>query len=261
MKFGLCAGLDKINEVAALGYDYIEPPVNSTAALSKEDFAATLAQVKAAPITCEAFNLLFPKTIQVMLTPDEEIAAYLHTAMSRVQQLGGKVAVFGSGKSRGIPEGWTYEATFRRLVAVTRLTGEIAAKYGVTIVIEPLNRTETDTINSMAEGAALCAMVDHPNVKLLCDSYHVAKDNEPFTDIVRLGGVSHVHVATKEGRRYPLAADEDLKALCAALNATQYDGRISIEGKTDDMAADSPVALSVLKAAWEDSVWEGVKKL
>lgn len=253
MKFGLCAGLDKINEVASLGYDYIEPPVNGTATLSDEDFAAKLEMVKAAPIACEAFNLLFPKTMQVMLTPDEEIAEYLHKAMSRVQQLGGKVAVFGSGKSRGIPEGWTYAQAFRRLVDVTRLTGEVAAQYGVVIVIEPLNRTETDTINSMAEGAALCAVVNHPNVQLLCDSFHVAKENEPFTDIVRLGGVSHVHVATKEGRRYPLTADEDLKALYAGLKASGYEGLISIEGKTDDMAADSPVALSVLKNAWEEN--------
>lgn len=253
MKFGLCAPLAKINDVAALGYDYIEPPVNATAALTDEEFAACLQQVKAAPIACEAFNLLFPKTIQVMLTPDEEIAAYLHTALSRVQQLGGKVAVFGSGKSRGIPEGWTYAQTFRRLVAVTRLTGEVAAQYGVTIVIEPLNRSETNTINAMAEGAALCAMVDHPNVKLLCDSYHVATDNEPFTDIVRLGGVSHVHVATKAGRRYPLAADQDHQALFAALKATGYTGRISIEGKTDDMTADSPVALAALKTMWEEN--------
>lgn len=253
MKFGLCAGLDKIGEVAALGYDYIEPPVNGTAALSDEEFAQKLEMVKSAPIACEAFNLLFPKTMQVMLTPDEEIVAYLHKAMSRVQQLSGKAAVFGSGKSRSIPEGWSYEQAFRRLVDVTRLTGEVASQYGVVIVIEPLNRTETDTINSMAEGAALCAMVNHPNVKLLCDSFHVAKENEPFTDIVRLGGVSHVHVATKEGRRYPLAVDEDLKDLYKSLKATGYDERISIEGKTDDMAADSPVALALLKKMWEEA--------
>lgn len=254
MKYGLCAGLDKIAEVAALGFDYLEPPVNGTAALSEEDFEAKLAMVKGASIPCPAFNLLFPKTMQVLVpeTTDDMIAEYLHTAMKRVQLLGGRVAVFGSGKSRNCPEGMTYGEAFRRLVEVTRLTGEIAQQYGVVIVIEPLNRTETNMINSMAEGAALVAMVNHPNVQLLCDSFHVAKENEPFTDVVRLGGVSHVHVATKEGRRYPLEKDADLTALYEALKATNYDGMISIEGKTDDMAQDAPVSIALLKNLWEE---------
>ena len=254
MKYGLCAGLDKIAEVAALGFDYLEPPVNGTAALSQENFEAKLAMVKEASIPCPAFNLLFPKTMQVLVpeTTDDMIAEYLHTAMKRVQLLGGRVAVFGSGKSRNCPEGMTYGEAFRRLVEVTRLTGEIAQQYGVVIVIEPLNRTETNMINSMAEGAALVAMVNHPNVQLLCDSFHVAKENEPFTDVVRLGGVSHVHVATKEGRRYPLEKDADLTALYEALKATNYDGMISIEGKTDDMAQDAPVSIALLKNLWEE---------
>lgn len=254
MKYGLCAGLDKIAEVAALGFDYLEPPVNGTAALSQEDFEAKLTMVQAASIPCPAFNLLFPKTMQVLIpeTTDEMIAEYLHGAMKRVQLLGGKVAVFGSGKSRNRPEGMSYGAAFRRLAEVTRLTGEIAQQYGVVIVIEPLNRTETNMINSMDEGAALVAMVNHPNVQLLCDSFHVAKENEPFTDVVRLGGVSHVHVATKEGRRYPLEKDGDLTALYQALKETDYDGMISIEGKTDDMTHDAPISIALLKNLWED---------
>lgn len=253
MKYGLCAGLDKIAEVAALGFDYLEPPVNGTAALSEEDFAAKLAMVKEASIHCPAFNLLFPKTMQVLVpeTTDDMIAEYLHTAMKRVQLLGGRVAVFGSGKSRNRPEGMSYGDAFRRLVDVTRLTGEIAQQYGVVIVLEHLNRNETNMINSMAEAAALVAAVNHPNVQLLCDSFHAAKENEPFTDVTRLGGVKHVHVATREGRRYPLQADDDLKALFENLKATGYSGLISIEGKTDDMSKDGPAALAVMKNLWE----------
>lgn len=254
MKYGLCAGLDKLAEAAALGFDYLEPPVNGTAALTQEDFEAKLAIARQAAIPCPVFNLLFPKTLQLLLpeTTDEAIAGYLHGALRRVQLLGGRAAVFGSGKSRNRPEGMTYGEAFRRLTEVTRLTGRIASEYGVTIVIEPLNRAESNMINSMAEGAALAAAVDHPNVQLLCDSFHAAKENEPFTDVVRLGGVRHVHVATREGRRYPLEKDGDLAALYAALKETGYDGRISIEGKTDDMAHDAPIAIALLKKLWEE---------
>ena len=253
MKFGVYANLDKIREVAAAGFDYLEPAVNNVAAMTEEEFAAKLEMAESAPIPTPAFCLLFPKTLQLLVseTTDEMIADYLHLALSRVQKLGGKLAVFGSGKSRNRPEGMSYGDAFLRLVEVTRLTGEIAQQYGVAIMVEHLNRSETNMINSMAEAAALVAVVGHPNVQLLCDSFHATKEGEPFSDIARLGGVKHVHVATREGRRYPLSADEDLKALFAVLKETGYAGSISIEGKTDDMAADGPAALEVMKNLWE----------
>lgn len=255
MKFGMCAGLEKMGEVAALGFDYIEPSVSGVAAMTDEEFAAALAAAKEAGLPCPAFNVLFPGTMLLLgdEAKDAEIAAYLNKAFARVQALGGKTVVFGSGKSRRRPDGTSYGDAFRRLVEVTRLIGEIAQQYGVTIVIEPLNREETNMINSMAEGAALAAAVNHPNVALLSDYFHVAKESEPVEDIVRLGGVCHTHMATKEGRRYPMEADEGIRAFFASLKAAHYTGMMSIEGKTDDMAADAPVALKVLKKLWEEN--------
>lgn len=108
-------------------------------------------------------------------------------------------------------------------------------------------------INSMAEGAALAAAVNHPCVALLSDYFHVAKEGEPVEDIVRLGGVCHTHIATREGRRYPMEADAGIRAFFASLKAARYTGMMSIEGKTDDMAADAPAALKTLQKLWEEN--------
>lgn len=256
MQFGLCAKLDVMAEAARLGFDYLEPPVNGVAAMAEEAFAEALAKAREIGLPCPAFNLLFPKTMQ-LLSPEvtnEEIAAYLEGAMARVQALGGRVAVFGSGKSRNRPEGMRYDEAFRRLVEVTRLSGEIAGKYGVTIVIEPLNRSETNMINAMAEGAALVAAANEPHVRLLCDYFHAAKDGEPLTDIVRLGGVHHTHIATREGRRYPVEeGGDDFRTFFRSLKETNYQGLMSIEGKTDDLAADAPRALALLRKLEEEA--------
>lgn len=255
MKFGLCAKLDMLPEAAALGFDYLEPPVNAVAAMTGEEFAAALQAVKAAGIPCPAFNLLFPKTLALLspATTDAQVREYLEGALMRVAALGGETAVFGSGKSRSRPQDMPYGEAFRRLAHLTRLTGEVAARHGITIVIEPLNRTETNMICSMAEGAALVAAADHPNVKLLSDFYHVVTDGEPVEDVVRLGGVSHAHVATRQGRRFPLNGDEALARFMSALKATGYHGMLSIEGKTDDITNDAPAALAVLKKCWEEA--------
>lgn len=256
MKYGVCGGLDKLMDAKRAGFDYLEPPVSGVAALTEKEFAASLAAVRETGLPTPAFNLLFPKTLLLLLTEqvtDADIAAYLDKALARVQALGGRVAVFGSGKSRSRPEGMPYDAAFRRLTEVTRLTGEIASHHGVTIVIEPLNRAESNMINSVAEGACLAAAVDHPNVGLLADYYHMARDGEPISDIARVGGVVHAHIATGDGRRYPTVMEEGLSAFFKALKNTAYQGMVSVEGKTEDMACDGPASILLMKKLWEDA--------
>ena len=255
MKIGFCAKIDRIDEVALAGFDYIEPPVTAAAEWTEEEFEANLAKVKAASIPAHSFNVLFPKTIELLNseTTQESIAAYLHHAFGRVQKLGGKVVVFGSGKSRQKPESMPYDTAFRRLVEVTRLIGQIAMEYGITIVIEPLNRSETNTINSVAEGACLRAAVNHPAVQLLADYYHIAVEHEPPEDIARVCGISHAHIATEIGRRTPLEAEEGFSRMFTAMKQTHFTGSVSVEGKTDDLAADGPVSYAMLKRLWNEA--------
>ena len=236
MKIGFCAKLDRIEEVAAAGFDYIEPPVSAAAAWTQEEFEKYLSLVKNASIPVPSFNVLFPGEI-ALFAPDaeERITQYLHGAFARVQALGGRMVVFGSGRSRKRPENLPYGAAFRRLVEITRLIGDVAGQYGITIVIEPLNRGETNMINSVAEGACLAAAVNHPQVKLLADYYHIAVEHQPPEDLARLGGIAHCHIATAEGRRAPQEAEEGFKTLFAAMKQTGYEGLVSVEGGADDL--------------------------
>ena len=255
MKIGFCAKPEQIGQVAAAGFDYIEPPVNYIAGMTEEEFTSCFAAVQAAAIPCPSFNLLFPKTMQLLAeeTTDEEIAAYLHGALARVQKLGGKIAVFGSGKSRNRPDSMPYDVAFRRLTQVTRVTGEVAGKYGVTIVIEPLNRNESNMINSVAEGACLVAAANHPNVRLLADYYHVAVEKQPVSDIERVTGIAHAHIATALGRLVPVEADKGYYEMFAAMKRTDYKGLISVEGKSENLAADGPISVRLLKQMWEEA--------
>ena len=255
MKIGFCAKPDQAPLAAAAGFDYIEPPVNYIAGLTEEAFTACLDELRKACVPAPSFNLLFPKTMLLLAqdTTDEQIASYLHGALSRVQRMGGKIAVFGSGKSRNRPAEMAYDSAFRRLVRVTKLTGEIADKYDVTIVIEPLNRSETNMINSLGEGACLCAAADHPRVRLLADYYHVAVENQPVSDIERVTGIAHAHIASSAGRRVPTEEDVAYAEMFAAMKRTGYQGLLSVEGKTDDLAADGPKSVWMLKKMWEEA--------
>ena len=255
MRIGFCAKPDQAAKVAAAGFDFIEPPVNALAAMTREEFETAKRQLGEAGIPAPTFNLLFPKPMALLSdgVSDADIREYLTLALSRVRELGGKIAVFGSGKSRMRPEGMSYDAAFRCLVEITRLTGEIAAQHGVTVVIEPLNCNETNMINSLGEGACLVAAVNHPSVALLADYYHVTAENQKVEDIERLCGIAHAHIATAQGRRIPLAKDEGYTRMFAAMKKTGYDGLLSIEGKSDDLLADGPVSAALLKQLWEEA--------
>lgn len=250
MKFGLCASIADIDAIAAMGYDYLECNISQLAGLSDEDFAAQKAKALSASIPVSCYNILFPKNMTV-IGPGydrEATTAYLHKAFSRIRELGGELVVFGSGKVRNRPAEVDFGSAYRQLVEVTQMTGSIAAEYGVTVVIEPLNRGETNMINSMGEGAQLAADVNLPNVRLLTDFFHVAKDGEPVEDVLRIGSFAHVHIAAGKGRLYPLPGqDEQYAMFFGCLREIGYDGRVSIEGKTADMAADGPAALAYLR--------------
>ena len=255
MKIGFCAKLDRIGEVAAAGFDYIEPPVSAAAAWSSEELEHYLEIVKNASIPVPSFNVLFPGDI-ALLAPDTDaqaIARYLRGAFARVQKLGGRVVVFGSGKSRRRPEGVSYGDAFRRLTEITRLIGDIAGEYGITIAIEPLNRGETNMINSVAEGACLAAAANHPQVKLLADYYHIAVEKQPPEDVARVGGIAHCHIASSKSRRAPQEAEEGFKTLFAAMKQTGYDGLISVEGGADDLSKEGPISARLLKNLWEEA--------
>ena len=255
MKIGFCAKIDRIDEVAQAGFDYLEPPVSAVAAWTEEEFEENLGRVRNASISTPSFNVMFPKEIQLLDkdTKDEVITDYLQRAFSRVKKLGGSVVVFGSGRSRMRPEDMPYDEAWRRLVEVTRLIGDAAEPFGITVVIEPLNRTETNMINSVAEGACLRAAVNHPAVKLLGDYYHIAVENQPPEDLARVGGIAHAHIATKIGRKAPLEADEGFQTMFAAMKQTGYQGLLSVEGKADDLLAQGPVCIAMLKKLWEDA--------
>lgn len=250
MRYGICTGLDKLDLLETLGFDYLEASVTATMKLPQEELEGYKEKLKTSKVKCEAFNILFPKTMELVGSnaDQKEITEYLHQAFSMIRDLGGEVVVFGSGKCRKCPEGYDYRKAYRELVEIYRLTGDIAAEYGVRVVIEPLSRAETNMICTMAEGAMLEADVDHPNVALLSDYFHVMANHDRIEDIVTIGKFGHIHVAAGQGRLYPLSEEgEQYREFIHALKAAGYDGRISIEGKTTDMEADGATALKLLR--------------
>ncbi|MFQ9798437.1 MAG: hypothetical protein ACLR23_05365 [Clostridia bacterium] len=63
----------------------------------------------------------------------------------------------------------------------------------------------------------LAAWIHRPNVKVLADGFHMFKEGESMNNIRRAGELAHTHIATLEGRRYPLERDPRLEEFFQAL--------------------------------------------
>lgn len=250
MRFGICVDISRIKEVEALGFDYAEGKLNAVASLPEEEFESLLELCSSSSIRVEAFSLLFPKNMKLLgedAVTKEELSSYLDKAFSCMKAFGADIAVFGSGKSRFVPPSMRWQDAYRSLVGITGFIGEKASEYGITVAIEPLNRDETNLINSLAEGAALMVDVDMGSISLLADLYHMRKEGEPMERISLTSPLAHAHIAVLENRGYPVEKSQEVASFIKALKDASYDGRISIEGKSDDWQRDSLKSLLVLR--------------
>ncbi|TVQ26377.1 MAG: sugar phosphate isomerase/epimerase [Spirochaetaceae bacterium] len=256
MRLGICTSPANAETIARAGYDYIEPALNAVSEITDEAFAEVRGTFAAMPIRAEAFNCLFPGSIRLTgpEVDSDRVRAYLNAALARARELGAEVIVFGSGGSRRVPEGFSHDTALEQVAAMLKVAGPIAKQNDLTIVIEPLRAAEDNLINTAAAGLELATAVGHPNIRLLVDYYHMRSQNESPEIIRRAGNamLRHCHIARLDGRRWPKPTDdEEYGAFFSALADIGYDGRLSIEGSTDDLSADARESIAFLRTATE----------
>jgi len=260
MKLGMCGYItaknadgrefDLLAASKSAGFDYIELPLSRVAGLSETEFSELLVSIKASGLPCEACNVMFPGTLRLTGPQVDRaaISAYLELALGRAAQLGAQVVVFGSAGARNVPEGFPPEQAFLQLVDMLRTAGPIAARNNITLAIEPLNRAESNILQTGAECFTLAKLVNHPNVGLLLDYYHMAKDGDDYGIAVTARDyLRHAHFARLEGRFFPAVMEEDFRAFTSALKRAGYNARLSLEAGFNDFAADAPRALAILR--------------
>lgn len=251
ISFGVCTGFENYQTVAKAGYSYIEDAVRRLLipAEPEEKFEENLKLVKESEIPVKACNFFLPGSLKSTGNEavHDQILEYSETAFRRARKAGVEIIVFGSGGSRNIPGDFSKEEAKQQFIDLCKSMGPIAGKYGVTVVIEPLNRNECNFINSVLEGAEIVEETNHPNIRLLADIYHMKMENEGPESIIEKGQlIKHTHVAEKEGRTPPGVNHEDLGPYINALEGIGYRGRMSVEARWDNFEQQVGPALEEL---------------
>ena len=111
-----------------------------------------------------------------------------------------------------------------------------AEKKGVTLCIEPLNRFETDFLNTCDQGLKLIKAVGSKAVKLHLDTFHMnIEEKNQAAAILKAGKLlAHIHACGCD-RGTPGGDHIDWKPIVAALKKIGYQGDVVIESFTTDV--------------------------
>lgn len=199
-------------------------------------------------LRAECFNSFIPADLKVTGPGVDKVRLdnYLANATERAAELGGEIIVFGSGGARQVPEGFSRKRAHDQILEFLDAAAKYAREHGLVIAIEPLNRSETNVINSIAEAVQFADELMQPEVQVLVDFYHQMLEGEAFDEIVRAGErIVHVHVADTD-RLYPGSGEYDYGRFAKSLADAGYNKRVSVECTFRDFDKEVPQSIQFL---------------
>jgi len=139
------------------------------------------------------------------------------------------------GRADAVPA-QEYKQQWKTVVGHLKMLSREAQKRGVQICMEPLNRFETDFMNTCDQGLKMIADVGSPALKLHLDTFHMNIEEKNQAKAIRKAGkaLGHFHACGSD-RGTPGNDHIDWKPIAAALKSIGYKGDVVIESFTTDV--------------------------
>jgi D-psicose/D-tagatose/L-ribulose 3-epimerase len=157
-----------------------------------------------------------------------------------------------------------YRAQWRTVVNNLKPLCAYAAARDCQICVEPLNRFETDFVNTVDQALKLVKDVGSPALKIHLDTFHMNIEEKNQAAAIRKAGrlLGHVHACGSD-RGTPGKDHIDWKGIAAALKAVRYAGDVVIESFTKDVKVIAKAAAiwRQIEPSREEIATHGVKFL
>jgi D-psicose/D-tagatose/L-ribulose 3-epimerase len=139
------------------------------------------------------------------------------------------------GRADAVPAD-EYKRQWQTVVENLQKLCAYAVTNGKQICLEPLNRFETDFINTVDQALKMVRAVKSPALKLHLDTFHMNIEEKCQATAIKKAGrlLGHFHACGSD-RGTPGNDHIDWKPIAAALKAVKYRGDVVIESFTTDV--------------------------
>ena len=224
--------VDQFDVAKEMGYDLIEVCIEDPAVVSAEALKEASERTGLPVSICGAFG------------PDRDVSHedpqkrrqgidYLKLCVDIAQAVGSPHVAgpmySATGKARLLPH---EERQQQRQWAADSLreVADYASERGVTLAIEPLNRFETDLVNTVEQGLELCELIGRDNVGLMLDTFHMNIEEKNIGAAITSAGDKVFHFQVSENDRgTPGSGHVPWSETFDALKTIDYQGSIVVE--------------------------------
>ncbi|NJD60945.1 MAG: sugar phosphate isomerase/epimerase [Anaerolineales bacterium] len=232
------AVIDLAPKVKAMGFDILEIACENPALLDVPRIKEALDKNQLSTIICGVFG------------PDRNISSsdpairdnsrrYIHWMIDAAAQTGSPVICGPMYSAVGKPhleDDRARAVEWSTAVLELRDCCDFASLNGVKLALEPLNRFETDMINTVSQGLNFIQDVGRDNIGFHLDTFHMHLEEKNSAEAIRLAGnrIFHFH-ACENDRGVPGTGQVHWQEIAQALKSANYQGQVVIESFTSQV--------------------------
>lgn len=230
--------IDLFPKIKSMGYDAVEIPVEYPELIDGKKVKDALQEHGLEVVVCGAFGPSRDLTHEDVAV-HKNCFDYISQCFALCNTWNAKFLAgpmySAVGKARMIPPDQRNEE-WERAVNNLLIVCKQAQQHGLTIALEPLNRFESDLINTAEDVMQLIKDINHPAAKVMLDGFHMAIEERNVERAITTVGDKLIHVQVSENYRgTPGTGQTPWHLFKAGLDKIGYQGVVSIESFTPDI--------------------------
>jgi D-psicose/D-tagatose/L-ribulose 3-epimerase len=225
-------------KIKSMGFDAVEIPVEYPEMIDAKKVGDALRSNGLSPIVCGAFGPSRDLTNEDPAV-HENCYRYIVQCLNLCNAWGAKFLAgpmySAVGKARMVPPEQR-KIEWERAVANLHKVSKLAHERELQIALEPLNRFESDMINTAEDVLRLINDINHPAANVLLDGFHMAIEEKNIQDAITSVGDKLIHVQVSENYRgTPGTGQTPWDSFKKGLTNINYNGAVSIESFTPEI--------------------------
>jgi D-psicose/D-tagatose/L-ribulose 3-epimerase len=221
-----------------MGFDILEIACENPALLDMTPIKKALDENGLSTIIC---GVLGPDRNICSFDPEirDNARKYILWMIDSAAQVGSEVIcgpLYSAVGKEHLEDGADRRREWELAVSEMRELADYASHKGIKLALEPLNRFETDMINTVAQGLSFINDVGRDNIGFHLDTFHMHLEEKSSPEAIRLAGdkIFHFH-ACENDRGVPGTGQVHWQEIAPALKAANYQGPVVIESFTSEV--------------------------